>query len=55
MQLYIIAPLILIPLYKMPKLGWTILLSFLAGSMMITGYITFVNHFPAVPYMNGLM
>ncbi|KAI1292044.1 Nose resistant to fluoxetine protein 6 [Halotydeus destructor] len=55
MQLYLIAPIIIIALYKKPKIGFTILGAILVGSMAITAFLTFTRHFPAVPYINDLV
>ncbi|KAI1289959.1 Nose resistant to fluoxetine protein 6 [Halotydeus destructor] len=55
MQLYIMAPIVIIPLYKKPKLGLSIVAAILATSMAITAYLTFTNNFPAVPYINDLV
>ncbi|RWS30003.1 Nose resistant to fluoxetine protein 6-like protein, partial [Leptotrombidium deliense] len=55
MQLYLIAPLILIPLYRRPKIGFSIIAAILMVSMGITAYLTLVKHYPAVPYFNDLV
>lgn len=55
MQFYLISPLILIPLYKKPKLGLIILTSILTVSVTITATLTYINDYPAVPYINGLV
>ncbi|RWS12605.1 nose resistant to fluoxetine protein 6-like protein [Dinothrombium tinctorium] len=55
MQFYLFAPIILVPLYKKPRVGIALLLLALFASMGITGYITFVRHLPAVPYFNDLV
>lgn len=55
MQLYFFAPLILIPLYKKPKVGLTILSVILTGSIIFTCIYTIVNSLPAVPYMSDIM
>lgn len=52
MQLYLIAPLLLIPLYHRGKVGVTLIVSLLAASSIITGSITISRHLPAVPYMS---
>ncbi|XP_054157680.1 nose resistant to fluoxetine protein 6-like [Oppia nitens] len=55
MQLYIMSPIILIPLYLKPKLGLTLALLVLMSSMIFTGYLSFANGFPAVPYFSDVI
>lgn len=55
MQLYFIAPIILIPLYRRPKIGFLIMGVMLVASMAFTAFITITRHFPAVPYMNDMI
>lgn len=55
MQLYIISPLIFIPLYKKARLGIFIIVALLVASMAVTGVLTGLRHYPAVPYFNDLM
>lgn len=55
MQLYFIAPLILIPLYHRPRIGFAIMSFLLTASMAFTAFITITRHFPAVPYMNDMI
>ncbi|XP_074595938.1 nose resistant to fluoxetine protein 6-like [Brevipalpus obovatus] len=52
MQLYLISPFIILPLFYLPILGWLIVFGLLIGSFGITAYLTVVNHFPPVPYLN---
>lgn len=52
MQLYLIAPLILLPLYHRPKLGVTLILTLLFSSSVATAFITITRHLPAVPYLS---
>lgn len=55
MQLYLISPFIILPLFYLPILGWIIVFGLLIGSFGITAYLTVVNHFPPVPYLNIVM
>lgn len=55
MQMYIIAPVILIPLIKNFKVGVIIMVLFLAASTLITALITAINHYPAIPYINNIV
>ena len=54
MQLYLIAPIILIPLYHRPRIGFAVMSLLLTASMAFTAFITITRHFPAVPYMNDM-
>lgn len=55
LQFYFISPLILIPLYKRPKLGLGILFAILFTSITIIATLTSLNDYPAIPYLNGNM
>jgi peptidoglycan/LPS O-acetylase OafA/YrhL len=55
MQLYFITPLILIPLYHRPRIGFGIMSLLLTASMAFTAFITIRRHLPAVPYMNDMI
>lgn len=51
MQLYFFAPVILIPLYRRPRIGLAILSLALFSSMVYTAVITVVRHLPAIPFL----
>ncbi|CAG2106234.1 unnamed protein product [Medioppia subpectinata] len=55
MQFYFLSPLILIPLYMKPMLGICLAIVALFASMGFTGYLTLINGFPAVPYINDVI
>ena len=55
MQLFIVTPLILIPLYRRPRIGLFIILGTLLSSMLLTASLTILNHLPAVPYMSDVV
>lgn len=52
MQLYLITPFILLPLYHRPRLGVAIIVTLLLSSSIMTTSITITRHLPAVPYMS---
>ena len=54
MQLFILTPLLLIPLYRRPRLGLIILLVTLVSSMTLTAALTIIKHLPAVPYLSNV-
>eukprot|EP00914_Ancora_sagittata_P010957 GHVO01021415.1.p1 GENE.GHVO01021415.1~~GHVO01021415.1.p1 ORF type:complete len:739 (+),score=18.62 GHVO01021415.1:50-2218(+) len=47
MQFFIIAPLLIIPLYKKPVLGVILNVAVIAGSCVASGVITYMKSFPA--------
>lgn len=51
-QFYLISPFLVILLNKRPKVGVIMCSLLLAGSVAITGILTFLNNYPAVPYSN---
>lgn len=55
MQLYFAAPIILIPLYKRPKFGLTLITVILSTSIIFTCLYTIIHSLPAVPYMSDIM
>ncbi|CAG2167193.1 unnamed protein product, partial [Oppiella nova] len=55
MQFYFLSPLILVPLYLKPVLGISLAILALFCSMGLTGYLTLINDFPAVPYINDVV
>lgn len=55
MQLYFVAPIILIPLYRRPKVGYSIMVFMALASIVFTATITIMRNYPAVPYMNDLI
>lgn len=55
MQLYFLAPAILIPLYRRPRLGYYIIAFLMFVSVIFTASITIARGYPAVPYMNDLI
>ncbi|GBM54713.1 Nose resistant to fluoxetine protein 6 [Araneus ventricosus] len=55
MQMYLVTPLILIPLYRSIKYGFISMGAFLFATIVTTAVITAVNHYPAIPYMNNIL
>lgn len=55
MQMYLIAPAILIPLFKRPKIGLLIMGTIWSASVAFTFAITLTRHYPAVPYINSIV
>lgn len=55
MQMYLVAPAILIPLFKRPKLGLLIMGTVWAASVSFTFALTLKRHYPAVPYISNIM
>ncbi|XP_053208428.1 nose resistant to fluoxetine protein 6-like isoform X2 [Panonychus citri] len=54
MQLYLVSPLILVPLFWFPFYGILLIVLLLAASMIITASLTIVNHYPPVPYLTNI-
>ncbi|XP_035206228.1 nose resistant to fluoxetine protein 6-like [Stegodyphus dumicola] len=53
MQIYIIVPIILIPLYKKLTYGIISMVTLLFITILTTAVLTVVHHYPAVPYINS--
>ncbi|GIX84227.1 nose resistant to fluoxetine protein 6 [Caerostris extrusa] len=55
MQMYLVTPLILIPLYKSIRYGLISMGTFLFATILTTAVITAVNHYPAIPYISNIV
>ncbi|GFU45895.1 nose resistant to fluoxetine protein 6 [Nephila pilipes] len=55
MQMYIIVPIILFPLYKYYKIGVIIMVMVLAATTLTTALITAINNYPAIPYISNIV
>ncbi|XP_042912013.1 nose resistant to fluoxetine protein 6-like [Parasteatoda tepidariorum] len=55
MQMYLVSPLILIPLVWNLKAGIAAMIAFLLATTIATGVITAQNHYPAIPYINNVV
>ncbi|GIY54443.1 nose resistant to fluoxetine protein 6 [Caerostris darwini] len=55
MQMYLVTPLILIPLYKSIRYGLISMGTFLFATIITTAVITAVNHYPAIPYISNIV
>lgn len=54
-QMFLVAPLILLPLYWNCKAGFGSMGIFLLITTVVTGVITAQNHYPAIPYINEVV
>ncbi|PRD30003.1 UNVERIFIED_CONTAM: nrf-6 [Trichonephila clavipes] len=55
MQMYIVAPFILIPLFRYPKIGRGLMVFHLIAISLTTALITGLNNYPAIPYISNIV